>query len=204
MAVCGAVMGTLFDGIHSRVGLQIYDLAPLTVGPLQTSALVPPLLAVWYAVTAALVLAGDAAWPPPKPRRRVFEASAAGVAAAYGLLAANLALSAELYASGAPYAGVIAPTLAATTVLMWWLLDGTWHIAALAAVTAVGAPLAEVVLMASLSTWHYARPDVTLFDAAGFVSWVPFCYAGYVPLLATLTRYAASSGSGSGVAEERR
>jgi hypothetical protein len=112
-----------------------------------------------------------------------------GVAAGYGLLASNLALSAALYSSGAGYGyGAIAAGLLATWTGSWWLLDRTRQGAALAVLCALGAPAAELVLMGAAHTWHYSRPDVLLGLGGGFVSFVPCCYGGYVPLLALFTR----------------
>lgn len=58
---CGAVGGTLLDGVHSRVGLQVYDVLPLTLlgGTLRTSLLVPPLLGAFYAVLGTLFALSD-------------------------------------------------------------------------------------------------------------------------------------------------
>ncbi|KAI8473527.1 MAG: hypothetical protein J3K34DRAFT_466389 [Monoraphidium minutum] len=202
LAACGATLGTLLDGIHSAVALQVYDLAPLRVptplGDLETSLLVPPLLATWYAAMGALFMAADgwaarsggaaaAAAAPDAP-------SAGAVAAGYGLLAANLQLSAALYSNGAPYPQ-IAAALAATWCASWWLLDRTRRGAGLAVLCALGAPAAELLLMSWFGTWHYSRPD--LFGA--FVSFVPCCYGGYVPLLGAFTRHlAAAQGAAAG------
>jgi heat shock protein 5 len=56
LAVTGASTGTFLDGIHSRVSLLRYDVAPLTLGGLHTSAFVPPLLAGFYLTLGGLVL----------------------------------------------------------------------------------------------------------------------------------------------------
>ncbi len=53
--------GPFLDGIHSRVGVLIYDLMPLQLGGLQTSMLVPPLLASFYVVLGGLFLLLDSA-----------------------------------------------------------------------------------------------------------------------------------------------
>lgn len=126
-------------------------------------------------------------------RRRATAGGAAGVAAGYGLLAANLQLSALLYVSGTPYP-LITAALAATWAGSWYALDRTQQGAVLSLVCAAGAPLAELVLMSLFHTWHYSRPDL----GGVFVSFVPCCYGGYVPLLAAFTRYLAAG------AERRR
>lgn len=50
LAITGASLGPWLDGIHSRVGLIIYDRLPLTIGSLHTSLTVPILLSAFYAV----------------------------------------------------------------------------------------------------------------------------------------------------------
>ena len=221
LALCGATLGTLLDGIHSRVALQVYDVAPLrvpllpggaadsTAAVLETSLLVPPLLATWYAVMGGLVLAADAFWAErpdtQAARARAARGGAAGAAAAYGLLAANLQLSATLYSGGDLPHPQIAAVLAATWAATWWLLDRTRQGALLSVVCAVGAPLAELALMAWGHTWRYPRGDLQLLNGgAPFVSFVPCCYGGYVPVLALLTRHlrARALGLGGGAGGE--
>ncbi|GBF96871.1 hypothetical protein Rsub_09876 [Raphidocelis subcapitata] len=209
LALCGATLGTALDGIHSRVALQVYDLAPVRLetplGPLDTSLLVPPLLATWYAVMGALLLAADAASPlggAPSTAAARAAAAAGGwgrVAAGYGLLAANLQLSAFLYSRGVDY-GSMTAALLATWAASWWALDRTRHGAALSLICALGAPAAELVLMSVFHTWHYSRPDLDFGAAGAFVSFVPCCYGGYVPQLAALTRHLAAR-AGRGQAE---
>ena len=63
LSAAGALGGTLLDALHTSAGLLIYDAAPLALGPLHSSALVPPLLAVFYACLGGLTLATDAAAP---------------------------------------------------------------------------------------------------------------------------------------------
>jgi endoplasmic reticulum chaperone BiP len=146
---------------------------------LKSSLLVPPLLALWYAVMGCLfVLADD--WVKQSARHR--DASGAversrgaglpptttgtaclggkglpGVALAFGLLAANLELSALLYDTFAAPPAVIGPVLAATALASWWVADGTRQGLVLAAVCGAGAPLAELVLMGTTHCWHYAQ-----------------------------------------------
>ncbi|KIY99025.1 hypothetical protein MNEG_8935 [Monoraphidium neglectum] len=203
LALCGATVGTLLDGIHSAVALQVYDLGPLRLetplGALDTSLLVPPLLATWYAVMGLLFMAADS-WAANSgdaataaAARAAASGGAARVAAGYALLAANLELSAVLYSRGAGY-GQILVALAVTWAASWWLLDRTKQGAALAVLCAMGAPAAELLLMSAFGTWHYSRPDVL----GSFVSFVPCCYGGYVPLLAAFTRYLAQEPEGGG------
>jgi heat shock protein 5 len=193
LAAAGAVGGTLLDGIHSAAGLQVYDAAPLALpGGAPSSLAVPPLLAVFYVVLGSLALAADrlpsssspAAAPRPPP-------SAAAVAAAFGMLALNLQLSAALYAAGVPYPS-IAAALAAAGAANFAAFDRTPSGAALALLCAVGAPLGEEALLSLAPLWHYARPDLTALPVP-FVSWVPFCYAFYVPAVCLLARWAAAA-----------
>jgi hypothetical protein len=66
LGLTGASIGTYLDGIHSRVGVLVYDKAPIIHGSLHTSAFVPPLLAGKCRGTACAVLvAAVAAGIPP-------------------------------------------------------------------------------------------------------------------------------------------
>lgn len=153
------------------------------------------LLADSYASKAAPPKAPPAAAMPAAPsdtsnaQRRARSGGFGRVAAGYGLLAANLELSALLYSRGVDYS-VILPVLATTWLATWWFLDRTRSGAVLSVVCALGAPAAELVLMNLFDTWHYSRPDLPF----GFVSWVPCCYGSYVPQLAALTRYLSQRG----------
>jgi len=144
----------------------------------------------------ALFLAADNSSPlgDPAATAAARAAATAGgwgrVTAGYGLLAANLELSALLYSNDVPYSTILA-ALAATWAVSWWLLDRTRQGAALAIVCALGAPAAELVLMSAFHTWHYSKADLSFGALGSFVSFVPCCYGGYVPLLAAFTRHLA-------------
>lgn len=169
-----------------RVQLQVYDQWPLHLPGLETSALVPPLLGTFYAALGPLAWAADRALggDPSTAAARARASSPAFVAACYGLCAAGLALSAELYRRGVSYP-VIGAAMAAVCVGGWAAVDGTRQGLALCALSAAAGPAAELVLMAAWNTWHYSRPDV----AGCFVSWVPLCYFFYALLPVNLSRH---------------
>lgn len=166
----------------------MYDIAPLHLGSLETSWLVPPLLGTFYIVLGFLTIAADNSSPGPATAatqiRASNEASVGFLALNFGALAAALALSAYMYETQQP-SGVIFGVLAAVTALNWALFDRTKQGLVLAAVCGLGAPAAEVVLMAVTHCWHYPRADV----GGVFVSWVPWCYAFYTPAVSNLARY---------------
>jgi endoplasmic reticulum chaperone BiP len=191
LAAAGASIGPLLDAIHSSVGLQVYDLWPVDVGPIHSSLLVPPLLAAFYVTLASLDAALEGgrsvSSSPPLP--------SPPLAASYLSLAAGLALSATLHAQETVPPPTIAACLAAFTAANWWLFDRTGRGLALALLCAVVAPLAEAELMELCGSWHYPRADVSVpalfpsgLPAVGFVSWVPFCYAFYAPAVLSLGR----------------
>lgn len=163
-------------------------MAPITMGGLHTSLLVPPLLGTLYVVLALLAVAADSLSPGPATaaaqQRASDSSSVAFLALNFGALAASLALSADLYNSQQP-STVIFGVLAAVTALNWVVFDRTKQGLALAALCGLGAPAAEVVLMVLTHCWHYPRADV----AGVFVSWVPWCYAFYTPAVSNLARY---------------
>ncbi|KAG2454437.1 hypothetical protein HYH02_001456 [Chlamydomonas schloesseri] len=185
LANSGFITGTLLDGIHSRMGLQVYDWTPLVLGGLKTSAAVPPLLALFYVVLGSLVPIADNLSPSPETdsiRQRCNETFY--VAAAFGVLAGLLQLSATLYDSNVPYWQIHA-ILGTAALVNWKLFDGTRQGIALALLCGVGAPLAEVVLLQLVPLWHYPRADL----GGVFVSWVFWCYFFYTPALGALARY---------------
>jgi heat shock protein 5 len=198
--LAGATLGPLLDGIHSSVGLQIYDLWPADLGPLHTSAAVPALLSAFYLTLtllddAAERLSGNDSTPnPPTPLT---------IAACYASLAGGLALSAFLHANEVP-PSQIAAALAIFAGFNFAAFDRTRRGLALALLCAVVAPLAEAQLMARFGTWHYPRADIevpvllsglafgseamTTPGSVGFISWVPLCYFFYAPSVLLLGR----------------
>lgn len=54
LGATGATTGPFLDGIHSRVGLIVYDKMPITLGQLHTSLWMPPLLMAFYVVLGSM------------------------------------------------------------------------------------------------------------------------------------------------------
>ncbi|GFR49434.1 hypothetical protein Agub_g11492 [Astrephomene gubernaculifera] len=185
LANSGAMTGTLLDGIHSRVGLQVYDTAPLVLGGLHTSAAVPPLLAVFYLVVGGLQPLLDNLNPSEATSAVQSRCNDVGfVALSFGVLAGLLQLSATTYEQGVPY-WQIHLALGTAALLNWRIFDGTRQGLLLAVLCGVGAPAAEVLLLQLAPLWHYPRADV----GGVLVSWVPWCYFFYTPALGALGRY---------------
>ncbi|KXZ44974.1 hypothetical protein GPECTOR_60g752 [Gonium pectorale] len=185
LANSGATTGTLLDGIHSRVGLQVYDVAPLVLGGLRTSLLVPPLLAAFYMVLGSLHPIMDNLNPSPETDAARARCNDVGwVALSFGALAALLYTSATLYDKGVPYWQIHA-VLGTAALVNWRVFDGTRQGIALALLCGLGAPAAELVLLQLAHLWHYPRADL----GDNFVSWVFWCYFFYTPALGNLARY---------------
>lgn len=190
LALSGATTGTLLDGIHSRVGLLIYDSAPLQIGGLSTSAWVPPLLAAFYFVMGGLVIFFDSRMVAydPTTRGALRGANLAKMVVSFGALAAMLELSSYLYSNDVS-SSTICLALAFCAAINYLLLDSTKQGLALALLCALGAPLFELVLMQSMHLWHYPQGDLHTTVAGGICRFVPFCYFFYVPAISNLARY---------------
>ncbi|GLC33771.1 hypothetical protein PLESTB_000113700 [Pleodorina starrii] len=185
LANSGALTGTLLDGIHSRMRLQVYDTAPIVLGGLKTSLAVPPLLALFYVVLGSLHPLMDNLNPSPETTAVRSRCNDVGfVALAFGVLAALLQLSATLYDNGVPY-WQIHLILGSAALLNWRLFDGTRQGILLALLCGLGAPAAELLLLQVVPLWHYPRADL----GGAFVSWVFWCYFFYTPALGGLARY---------------
>jgi len=186
----GATFGTLLDGIHSRVGLLIYDSAPLQLEGLSTSAWVPPLLAAFYFVMGGLVIYFDSRMVgyDPTTRAALREINLPKMVVSFGVLAAMLELSAYMYSSDMK-SSTICLALALCAAINYLVLDSTKQGLALAVLCALGAPLAELVLMQSMHVWHYPAGDLYTSFAGGLCRFVPFCYFFYVPAVSNLARY---------------
>lgn len=217
MFASGATLGTALDGIHTNVSLLQYDFGSVQIGSLSTSLFVPPLLGVFYVVLGALHGALSADSDSGSKGGGGAEAEEGGLssaarefafaAAAFGVLAANLEVSALLFESGAPSA-TTAAALAPLVLANWAFFEpgpfsslslGTPRVRLLllAAFCGVAAPYCELPLLspdafglAFPSLWHYTAPD--WFPGgpqfAGMNGFVPLCYLMYVPAVGRLRR----------------
>ena len=183
----GLSLGELFSAIHmlplspslplssSPPHLpQVYEMYAVRGAGLSTSLAVPPLLAVFYAVLGALVVAADQLLPGPGTDAATARSrDPRFVAAAFGVLAADLQLSATLFSGNVPFTQ-ISVALALTSAATWAVFDGTKQGLVLGGVCAVGAPLAELLLLHWVPLWSYPRADMDLGEWGSFVSWVPW------------------------------
>lgn len=162
LACFGGVVGPCVDALHNQALLQ-YDVLPVRVdlglGVAATSALVPGLLAIAYAVIGSILPRAVARFvglaPGPGPSVRglsdVERAAAAVVTTALIVkLSESVSALPALPGTGA---------LLAVALLQWRLLDGSLSTLLIAAIVSVGGPVAEIPLMWGGHWWHYLHPD---------------------------------------------
>ena len=167
LAATGAMLGPACDAIHNQL-LLTYDRFPVAIGDAKTSLLIPPLLALTYAllggvfplVAQRVVGAGGAGGDAPTPLVELKLLSRSEERRARAVLAvlatcAVIKLSAVAIALDAPNSLAL---LAVAALLEWRALDASWTSLAVGCVVAVLGPIAEVPFM-ELGCWHY-------FDAA--------------------------------------
>ena len=162
----GSTAGPLVDAIHNQA-LLTYKVLPVSIGPVHTSILIPPLLAVAYlmlgsilpklskAIVGPRTLSGNVSADTRDAESTSRRGRTAGLAVASTV--AIIKASELLLLSSVPSEISFAILLTAC-ICQWLALDGAWSSLALALVAAIGGPLAELPLMA-LGCWSYDAPD---------------------------------------------
>ena len=174
LAATGAVLGPACDAIHNQLLLS-YDVLPVDAFGAKTSLLIPPLLALTYALLGGVfpVLARDVVGdggplPYAEPLLALPNLSCDEDRVARALLAvlatcAVIKLSAICLQDDLPNA---LPLLAAAAFFEWLALDGKWTSLLVGAVVAVAGPAAEVPFM-ELGCWHYLPAAADYFPFHG-------------------------------------
>lgn len=208
MGASGALLGPVLDGFHSRFGvLRYHDPAPFAVmlGNVelcQTAAWVPPLFGIAGMLIGTLYILLDQALDTKEDRRRV---------EIWKVLLGIACFIAQYYASGLLLGthGVLGPGIASgpenfawwlvgaselflwvTALAHWRFFDGTKAGIIVAALTALGGPAIEVLLL-NFPGWDlyaYAAPD--LF---GIPTWIAPVYWCGAPAVGNLARFVRQS-----------
>ena len=161
LAIFGGAAGPLVDAVHNQC-LLAYDVLPITlqVGfTAKTSLLIPPLLALTYALLGSVlpaiserIVGSSRAMNPPaaslSPRARAALAVASTV---------FLIKSSELLTLSALPSSASLSLLLAGCLIQWASLDGALASLVLASIVAIGGPLAEIPFIAG-GCWHYIDP----------------------------------------------
>ena len=173
LAATGAVLGPACDAIHNQSLLQ-YDVLPIGDGIAKTSLLIPPLLALTYALLGGVFPAIARRVAPGAAAAPLIDDQRVRTVAAVVATCSVIKLSAVLIAVDAPNALFV---LVAAALVQWGTLDGTYASLLLATVVAVAGPLAEIPFM-QLGCWHYYSPDYFPFgpDLPGLSSLTGPCY----------------------------
>ncbi len=155
LAVAGAVLGTLLDGVHVATATTRYA-RPAVLG-----------LAWWVPLEF-----GAAALAIGLSHRLVDRLLGRDVRPSGARVAAGMALALALWATSGVVkpAGMALGILAPASVAMWLALDGTLVGLALAIATAAAGVTVESTLV-SLGVFAYAAPD-----AGRVASWLPWLY----------------------------
>ena len=173
LAATGAVLGPACDAIHNQSLLQ-YDVLPIGDGIAKTSLLIPPLLALTYALLGGVFPAIARRVAPGAAAAPLIDDQKLRTIAAVVATCSVIKLSAILIAAETPNA---LATLAAAALLQWIALDGTYASLLIGVVVAVAGPLAEIPFM-EVGCWHYYSPDYFPFgpDLPGLSSLTGPCY----------------------------
>jgi hypothetical protein len=175
LGTAGAVLGPAVDAVHNQA-LLAYDVLPvalqLPLGFAKTSLLIPPLLAVAYALLGGVLPAITSAslQAPPPPPGGLAPAARAGLAVTSTVCIIKLSEVLTTSTALPPPASLL--LLAVACIAQWRLLDATLPSLLLATVAAVGGPIAELPLM-QLGCWHYLSPDYWPLAPFGFGPGVP-------------------------------
>ena len=170
LAATGAILGPACDAIHNQSLLQ-YDVLPIGDG---TSLLIPPLLALTYALLGGVFPAIARRVAPGAAAAPLIDDQRVRTVAAVVATCSVIKLSAILIAAETPNA---LATLAAAALLQWIVLDATYASLLIGLVVAIAGPLAEIPFM-ELGCWHYYSPDYFPFgqDLPGLSSLTGPCY----------------------------
>ena len=163
LAVFGATGGPLVDAVHNQALLQ-YDILPLAFADVRTSWLIPPLLALTYALLGGVLatrsrdIFSTAVLPSElRPRQRALLAVSSTVV---------IIKASELLALSALPTGQAAALLLAAAIAQWAALDGALATLLLALLVSICGPLAELPFIGA-GCWHYLQPDFWPLEPLG-------------------------------------